>query len=204
MKIIERISESRIIKSFHLHRSKPQDWIDAVYWLISTIFSGLMPIWLPILLLTLFSLHPPLMTFTKNGEFALISASLLSASIYVVTKESKLNIFRGLLGDSKKIDRSNLTFPHQRLFLYTANIITIVATVIYTGALISKLQIVNLTLDIGLVSTLSLILFCLTLGISFLITVVDNAFTNRLDIFEQREETLKVLETSFNSIKEDN
>ena len=73
-----------LVRGLHLDRSDRQDWSDAAYWLTATLLGGLMPLWLPALLLLLFGQFTTITTFTKNGELALFAASLLSASFYTV------------------------------------------------------------------------------------------------------------------------
>jgi len=197
MRFILWLQERHIVRSFHLHRSARGDWIDALFWLISTIFSALMPVWLPLLLLTLFSQTPSLQTFTENGEFALISASLVSATSYVVTKESRWNFLRELLADRRIGRDMGAAFPNQRLFIYLTGILTFVSSVIYMGVLFAKIPGVSLALNTRLVHMLSLALFTSTLLLSFLVTVVENAFTNRPDISSLREESLEYLERRF-------
>jgi hypothetical protein len=203
MKLITTIQELGLVRSFHLHRSVRDDWSDALFWLGSTIFSGLMPVWFPLLLLTLFSLTPPLTTFTENGEFALISASLVSAALYVVTKESRWNFLRDLLGDRRLPGDASLVFPNQRLFLYATGSLTILSAAIYAGVLFARIPGVTVTLNTDLVHYLSLILFGVTLFISFFITVIENAFTNRPDIPQLRRESLEDLEQQFEALGED-
>lgn len=203
MSIIPWLQERRIVRSFHLHRSERGDWTDALYWLISTIFSALMPVWLPFLFLALLSRTPSLQMFTENGEFALINASLVSAALYVVTKESKWNFLRRSLPDHRI--GTGVAFPNQRLFIILAAILAIVSSVIYLVASLAKIPGVSsaLTLNTRLVHVLSLALFAFTLLLSFLVTVVENAFTNRPDILAEREESLVDLERRFADLEED-
>lgn len=201
MGIIICLQELAIVRSFHLHRSNRDDWIDACFWLLSTIFAGLMPIWLPTFLLSLFSQRPPLNAFTENGEFALISASLLSASLYIVTRESRWNFLRELLGTA--ILGRGRSFPNQRLFIFLSLILTLFCAGIFMGALVAKVPGVGLILNAPLVHWLSLILFGVTLFISFFLTVVENAFTNRPPVSELWQEPFEELRGRFKTIQED-
>jgi len=203
MGIIAFLQESGIVRSFHLHRSNRDDWIDALYWLTSTIFAGLMPIWFPMFALTLVSRTPSLNTFTQNGEFALISASLISASLYVVTKERRWEFLRELLGTRIPGGGSRQSFPNQRFFIHLTLFLAFVSAAIFMGALFAKLPGVGLALNARLVHQLSLILLGLTLCISFLITVIENAFTNRADVVGLRQESLEELRERFDEIQED-
>jgi len=201
MGIIAFLKELGIVRSFHLHRSNRDDWKDALYWLTSTIVGGLMPIWLAAFILTLLSKRPPLNAFTENGEFALISASLISTSLYIVTKESRWNFLLEWLGI--RIVRAGQSFPNQRFFIFLSLILTLVSAVVFTGAVVAKVPGVDLTLHAALVHRLSLILLGSTLFISFLITVVENAFTNRPDVVGLRQESFEELKERFEEIEED-
>lgn len=201
MGIIAFVKELGIVRSFHLHRSNRDDWKDALFWLTSTIVGGLMPIWLAGFILTLLSKTPPLNAFTENGGFALISASLISTSLYIVTKESRWNFLLEWLGI--RIVGGRQSFPNQRLFIFLSLILTLVSAVIFAGVLVAKVPGVDLTLHARLVHRLSLILLCSTLFISFFITVVENAFTNRADVVGLRQESLEELRERFGEIQED-
>lgn len=204
MRIIHWLQERRIVRSFHLHRSERGDWTDAVFWLVLILFSALMPVWLPFLFLALFSQSPSLQTFTANGEFALISASLVSAALYVVTKESKWNFLRQLLPQHRI--GTGTAFPNQRLFIVLTGILTLVSSVIYLGASFATIPGVSsvLTLNTRLVHVLSLILFASTLLLSFSVTVIENAFTNRPDIRSWIGEEYVDFERRFAELEEDN
>ena len=194
---------ANIMESFHLHRSQPEDWTDALYWLLSTFISGLMPVWLPWLLLIIFSQQPSLSDFTHNGEFALISASLVSASYYIVTKESRWNFLRSLHQDEPDISMDIRSFPQQRLLGYVSWIITILCALIFAGVLFARFPNVNIELNSIFIHNISLILFGSTLFISFLITVVDNAFARPIDIFEARKDDLAGLRDRLKSLQGD-
>jgi len=195
-----RISLRAVLESFHLHRARREDWGDAMYWLVSTAFSGLMPVWLPWFFMLLLSRRLTIAEFTSNGEFALISASLVSASYYVVTKESNWNLLRSLYGRSVTLPKDLATFPHQRLFGYSALVLALLSALTFAGSIVSRVPGTGLSLNAELVQPLSLALFGLTIFMSFFITVIDNAFTNPIGLAETRKQDIQGLRDQFEKL----
>ena len=68
--------------------SKLEHWTDAFYWFILSSVGGILPFWGALVVLLAISRQFTSATFFQNGEFALYSASMLSAAFTVVTKKT--------------------------------------------------------------------------------------------------------------------
>jgi hypothetical protein len=73
--------------------SNSDHWIEALQWLLWNVIGGLMPIWLPLMILYFFQQKISLNIFTDHGEFALYSASFLGTALYVVLKDFNIEPF---------------------------------------------------------------------------------------------------------------
>jgi len=82
----------QIIKEL-INNSSKKDWGDAFQWLVWHVICGLMPIWVTLFGLRLFSQEMNIKVFTNNGEFALYGASFLGTCLYIVGRDSRKSNF---------------------------------------------------------------------------------------------------------------
>ena len=166
MKPITRDSIGRKILGYFSIYLKEQYWVDATYWLILGSVGGLMPVWGGFFLLKLLSQSPDIYTFTQHGEFALYSASLLSAASYVITKEIRLSFVLGITGESQNQglrDRIKITFPGHRLFLLLIIILLLLSSFSFAVASLADLPFLSNLLDKRLLTVVTLCIFIITI-----------------------------------------
>jgi hypothetical protein len=73
--------------------SNSEHWSEALQWLLWNVIGGLVPIWLPLIIIYFFQQKISLSIFTDHGEFALYSASFLGTALYVVLKDFHIEPF---------------------------------------------------------------------------------------------------------------
>jgi len=149
-------------------------WIDALWWLFSSSVGALMPIWGLWFFLRIFQQTITIEIFTQNGEFALYSASLVSTSFYLITKDyvpARLRNF--FTSDAPSVFKS--AFPAQNFFSSISVTILLLSTLLFASTTFWHLPGVSLDLDLDLVNGLSVGLFVITTIISYVITAIDNS-----------------------------
>lgn len=159
-----------------LFRESGKQWRDTFRWLGYTLLTGFMPIWIAWLWLSDKSDRPVLETFASNGEFAIYSASLLSGSLYLITRNSGSSLWNDLgnLILKRRVLRT-VTFPGQSFFVLFFFALSLGAAVLYTINLASHLQnpAESFTGD-WLIRNLTISLFAVSFFLSFLIVFIDN------------------------------
>lgn len=166
MELIKSINRLGFVRALYLHQSQRQDWEDAGYWLFWTLLFGLMPLWGGFVLLSLFSQSPSLREFTENGQFALYSASMLSVAFYIVSKDIGFKPLKEL----GRLSTIRLTFPASRFFIAVTSALTVVSSLIFASAISAEFPGVQIPLQLDLLESMTLIIFAITLGITFLIS----------------------------------
>jgi|ERR1051325_470699 hypothetical protein len=161
---------------------------ETLKWLAFTLFGGLIPLWGGMLLFRLFSIKFGFATFSSNGEFALYSAGLVAPAFYLIVKDYKDSIF---------IFRSVFTLISLGCLL--------VSMMLFAGVTaannIGNAQ-VPIKLDVGFLRTSTLLLFAVSVIISFIATAVDNYRILPEDIRDERKEELGKLEDAFDKLEE--
>jgi hypothetical protein len=188
--------------------TKREDWTDAFYWLVCTII-GNMPIWL--LLIPLIRLSQTAnINMLESGEFALYSWSVLFGALYVVNRE--VIPFGGRKRKSL-IARFIIPFPNRRLLFHAILLLALVCFVVLVTTSLQDLTQRFIILDKHSVSWVTAVVFLISLTLSFLITVVDNASVKRRfermdveavqkELEEYKQEGLESLEEEFDKLDE--
>jgi hypothetical protein len=159
-----------------LRRTKPDHWIDALWWLILSSIGGLLPIWGLVFFLLMFSQKVSIDIITKNGEFALYSAATLSSGLYIITKEDGWGFIRRIrksLSQNRKSKPPKGGFPGHRLFLSIAILGIMLSIFIFSGAIFPNLPGVNLSTNTNLIKVSSISLFIVATITSYIITALD-------------------------------
>jgi hypothetical protein len=164
-----------------LRRVQKEHWLDALSWLFWSLIGGLLPTWGLLCFLVLFNQVFDLNVFTQNGEFALYSAAMLSASMYVVTKEDIRGLVRHIreaLSGREEWKGLKGSFPGQNVFLLFGFFFIIFSTLLFSGATFVQLKGVSLPLNMPFLKWTSLGAFILSIVVSYIITVLDNSVSD--------------------------
>jgi hypothetical protein len=135
-----------------LRDTTTEHWKDASAWLLYTLVGSLAPIWLGWLILSALSRHPSIVDFSHHGEFALYSAAMFTPTLYIMLKDVR-----------------QIRFPWRTILVLLAFTGTGVVTTVF------MLPPPLLKLDDQFVQTGTVYLFCFSVVLSFLVTVLDNA-----------------------------
>jgi hypothetical protein len=191
-----------------LKEADRDDWTDASSWLFWTLLGGVMPSWLLLLLLVLFSQPLSLDVFAGAGEFALYSAGILSGTMYVVTKEIRpSSVFRRAVdADSRSWpDRLALHFPSHGPLIAVSVVGIVVSAVVFTvttlAARFSSLVPTPL-INRSFINSLTLVVFLVSALLSFLIVVVDNATMDQREFKRLQQEHVRSLQDEFDGLAE--
>lgn len=192
-----------------LQHSRRQHWVDALYWFFLSSIGGLLPLWGLFLILPLFNQNITFQVFTQNGEFALYAASLASASLYVITKEFGTKLLRGE-NDRKDNDGENNDagsnkkgFPAEPLFITVFVFVLVFTSLLFASVTLVHLPNSNLSMNVHILSTTSVIGFGVSLVLSYLTTVVDNyllSFQAEKEIRLSRKQDLDDMNEQFKSL----
>ena len=159
-------------------------WKDTTKWLAYTLLGGLFPVWGGYLLLRLYQKAMSISDFTSNGEFAIYSAALLAPSLYLILKDYK-----------------KTNFPNQAIYGLLCSVMLIVATLIFAGVTSVNTGKVAVEIDKDFLRNGTLILFLLTLILSFFVTALDNNRVFGGDIIEVHNQDSKRLEGNFDKLE---
>lgn len=143
-----------------LREANKGHWLEAIYWLLFTIFGSGLPIYGGWFLLTLLSRKVGFMDFCRDGQFALYSAAILGATLHLISK-----------GGYKEM------FINMRCFVLVSFILLLFASLIFAGATAASAGdsgersiIVNPMLLIAS----SMLILALTIVVAFFVTLIDS------------------------------
>jgi hypothetical protein len=182
---------------FYAFRStKKENWINAGYWLFMSSIGGLMPLWGSFLMLNLLKQNVSLQNFSNNGEFALYSASIISASIYIINKDYIPPKLKQLFKDKNTPSIIKAGFPYQLLFSSLSLIILTVSTFLFSGVAFGNIPGSSLSIDTNLLATITIIIFVFTILLCYIITVLDESASG-----QSEEDIRNLLKSSGNELE---
>lgn len=159
-----------------LKSCKQGHFIDALYWLLISSIGGLLPLWGLFILLPLSNQDITLNAFAKNGELALYSASFASASLYLITKDnSKRN--QETSDQDDRLQPKKKDFPAKPMYQLSFSTILAATCIIFSFMTFVHMPDSNTPINIEFLVTLSLIVFLISLFLSYISAVVDNYLT---------------------------
>lgn len=138
------------------------NWQEAVWLMLFSAIGGLAPVWIGWILLRGYGSSASIVSFAKAGEFALYSAALMAPTIYTIVSERSPMRFVGQ--------------PAYMLLAVTGLVLSIAAYAMIAPVAIGVLPFAGLQID--LIATGTLALYCFCLALSFLVTGLDNARTS--------------------------
>jgi len=182
----------------YLKQISKNNWIDAIYWFLLSSLGGLLPIWGLLLILIISSKQPALEMFTNNGELALYSASIISASLYSITKDYFPPKTRN--NNSKLI---KIAFPSQAVFVFIC-ILILISTILFAAVSSFNLSGLGEQINKKFILNSSIFIAIFTIIFSYFITVIDNSLMTKSDeeIKNYFTESQNQLEKDFNAILE--
>ena len=183
-----------------LDRVRKDHTEDAFAWVCLTVVFGLMPVWVGYLMIVLFfSRVPALVEFTRKGEFALYSASILSGIIYVSSRESIKKRFR-----APEQRHLRLVFPCENVFRLGSVILIFLAVLLYfVPEAISLLpnSATGTIFNVDFMHYASLVLYVFSLVLGFIVTLVANVWDDSVpDLKKTQEAALASLNTQFDAL----
>lgn len=171
--------------------SNPAHWYEAFQWFLLNVICGLMPIWLPVMILYFFRQEISLYNLTSHGEFTLYSASFLGTSLYIVLR-----------------DFHKKSFPNRPLIVIFLFFILFILTIIF-----ASVSLTDMLLKIGidrpyellkkdfLIHLSTILLLLIVFIISPLIFVVDLVMVVP-DLSTRKQEEYDNLSEDFDKIKD--
>jgi len=133
-----------------------QHWKTATWWLLYTVIFGLLPTWITILMLTIFSRNIEFQDLVDDGQFAIYSAALIATGLYFVAKEFNTSKFKGRAG-----------------FILILGALLIVASLLVGSVTIAGE--VSLPVDCVFLRYVSITIFCITVPICFICAAKNEA-----------------------------
>ncbi len=124
-------------------------WRTATWSLIFTMIFGLLPTWVTIIMLKIFSLDISFKNLVDDGQFAIYSAAFIATGLYFVARDFNTSKFKGRPGF----------------------ILILCALIILASLLVGSVSIageVNLPIDRIFIRYVSIAVFCLTVPIYFI------------------------------------
>ena len=163
---------------------RKENFIDAAWSFLFTFLLGILPTWAMVSTLRAYQQPIAMHLFTENGEFALYSASLMSAILYISVKDYLPLIYRKSLRNKKFPFVIKGAVPFQIGFMFMSLLIILASTILFMQIIIAKLpNVQGLSPDVDFLSGVSLLLFFIASLLSYFTTALDNAAsTNYTDI----------------------
>ena len=139
--------------------SKPNKhhWYESFGWLVATLLGGLLPLWGSYVLFWLKGPSPQFSEFVRHGEFALYSASLLAAALFLILRDWAIGYF-----------------PFRMLFGMVVVAALLIATIIFAGVFeANQADDPAKILNINFLRPFSVGLYVVTLILAFIVTLID-------------------------------
>lgn len=152
-------------------------WRTATWSLLFAIIFGLLPTWVTMIMLKIFSIDISFKNLVDDGQFAIYSAAFIATGLYFVAREFNTSKFKGRSG-----------------FILSLCGLIILASLLVGGVSIAGE--VNLPIDRIFIRYVSIAVFCLTVPIYFICAARNEAGIAG-DYNEIRQKQLKELEDKF-------
>ena len=143
-------------------RTRSENWSDGGNWLLFTLIGGLLPVWGGAIILVLFGNEVSFASFTDHGEFAIYSAGLLASALLVVMREYRAR------------------FRERAILGLLSLVLIIIATLIFTAASAGENE-TTLNVNRTIMRNASVTLYCITVILTFFLTVLKEALEPRLE-----------------------
>jgi hypothetical protein len=143
-----------------LKEAKKRHWLEAIYWLMFTIFGSGLPVYGGWFFLTLLSHRVGFMDFCRGGEFALYSAAILGATLHLISK-----------GGYKEM------FINMRCFVLVSFILLVFASLVFAGATAASASDrgeISIIVNPILLVASSILILTLTIIVAFFVTLIDS------------------------------
>ena len=141
-------------------QAKGRHWWEAIYWLLYTIFGAGLPVYGGWFLLTLLSRRVGFVDFCRDGEFVLYSAAILGATLHLISKGGRRDMF-----------------VNMRFFVLLSFILLLLATLIFAGVTVASLgdsTEVSVIVNQKLLIPSSIVILILTILVAFLVNLLDS------------------------------
>ena len=160
-----------------LTQSRREDWRHAFLAIAYYAAGALMPVWLSIPVLYLFSQPMGFPTFIDSGQFAIYSAAAFSPILYPLTRQSP--------GAEKT------------LYQLVIHICIVLAAGVFVGlTVIDSLDLGHIPINLPFLRASSIIMFLFALGAMFFIELHENVY-NEIDVTEERLNRRERLDEEF-------
>lgn len=181
------LQKNRVVLTFisiydHVFRGRGREWRDTFLWLFYTIFGGFLPIWGGWIGLRVYSQQVTPETFTKNGELAIYSASMLAASLYLITRKSTTGLIKDLYylifrGKGAK----SFLFPGQSCLSLIIYGLSGLASLLFAFNLTRYIpnSLSSQVFDTSFLLNASIVIFVISFLLSLLVVLIDNFWSPR-------------------------
>jgi len=175
-----------VFRGFRIGNTVAEHWRESSKWLMYTLVGGLVPVWGGMFLFKLFSRPVSFSDFSSNGEFALYSATMLAPSLYLILK-----------------DYNSSNFLYRHTFALASVLGLLVSMILFAGVTaVHAGGMGSVNLDQRFLRWVTMLLFLVAVGVSFLVTALDNERIG-IDVSKVREERanqVKDLEKQFDKL----
>lgn len=161
-------------------------WKEALDWLGWNSIGGLFPIIAGFILFLFFKKKPSFSDFSNNGQFAILSATMLASSFYIIFKEYKASFFSG-----------------RKIYGAICLILLIFVVLLFSSVTAAEAGKFDHDLDRNLVRQISLIIYVISVIITFFLTALDKD-RSYTDLLEDRKRGIKKLDGELDSLGQDN
>ncbi len=164
--------------------SERRHWGDTGLWVVFTVVGGLIPLWATYVLLRLFSVRVDWFEFSRHGQFAIYSASLITAAVFLVERE----LWQ--------------TFPRRRCFVLFLIVGLIVSALLFAGVTAAKTPPADkrtIILDEVFLANTSIGLYIVSLALGTWAVFVNNVRT-QLDLKATEERKISQLGKDFDAL----
>ncbi len=129
---------------------RKENFFDAGWSFLFTLILGMLPTWAMAFTLRYFQYPLDIHLFTEHGEFALYSAILMSAILYISVKDYLPLLYRKSLRNKGYPFVIKGSVPFQIGFVFVSLLIILISTILFLEVIIAKLpNVQGLSPDIG-------------------------------------------------------
>lgn len=181
-----------------LKRATREDWIEGLYWLLTNLSVGLLPIWGAKFFFVLFNQNNTLLEIIQKGELAVFSASVIAASIYTMTKGWGGAYLRAIL-----VRRDNffgnikINFPGASFYMVFLLLFLILSVLFFAGATLADVSKLKLPINSEFLTNGTVMLAMFSIGFSYVINVVDNLTISADDLNQLLDRPLNDMNREF-------
>lgn len=171
-----------------LRLARLKDWMDALWFHGFSALGGLAPVWLGAILLILFSVELKSGQFIDRGEFAIYCAATVAPALFTILRT-----------------REGPSFPDPVPFGFVFSFLLLVSAAVFAGVTAAgSIPGAPLRINIEFLRWSTVALYCISLIMAFISSVIENALNvDAKDIEQADRDAARKIEQGFNSVEGD-